>query len=207
MNPRSKFIQKLATSSQKHFISQERGAMLPIIAVVAIVVIFILVGVGFDTTRVKRASSELGRHAEAICRDAAAVAVVQRDAVRRFRNQVNELVATKNSANSTVLSGTTIVDARFIIPTMPSDSSFCPYDNVAGCTSTTPEVSTPSLFNALLNELPADPAPNGPCNLNCAKYPADCRSDCTFLGNINGLAGYPPQLWNNIRIAGNTAAC
>jgi len=172
---------------------------MPIVAVIATTVLFILVALGFDTARIKRAAAELSRQNEIICSTAASKAVIQRDAVKIFRNQINSLVTLPS------LDSAKIIDARLISPTMPTDGSFCEYKDT-GCAKTVglPQVTSGS-FATLLDDA-AEPVPNGPCNLNCGSAPG-CQSDCTFIGDIRNNPNYPKELWSPLWNAGNTIAC
>ncbi|MFM1847445.1 MAG: hypothetical protein RL417_919 [Pseudomonadota bacterium] len=48
--------------------SSERGALLPLVGIISFAVIFILLGLGFDSSRVKAVREQLQREAEVICR-------------------------------------------------------------------------------------------------------------------------------------------
>jgi len=182
------------TLGSHSFTGKESGIFIPIVAVMALAILAVLIGLGFDTSKVKRASTALGERGHAICRVAAAKAVVQREAVQSFSDQVNTAVAEKSIKN------VSLTRAKIILPTMPDDGSFCSYGNTS-CAHADPFVKTSGVFEY---DLAAMGIVNNPPPSTASNW---CASNCYFKAKAEGDPKYPSSLWSDLWNAGNTAAC
>jgi len=179
--------------------SRERGVFIPLLAVMALVILFILITFGLDSSSVRRASRNLEQFAEQTCREVAAKAVLQKQAAESFQKQINAAVS------GNLVKDVTITEAVLLIPTMPRDGDF----GFAGEQPVpTPYVVSPP---GLINGLPAGRnfadilGSSNACQINCIN---SVCTDCRFLGSSrDGSAVFPDSMWDDYRNAGNTAAC
>ena len=172
----------------------EEGVLLPLLAIMSVLVLSVLVGLGFDSAKIKRASTALTEQNEILCRTVAARAVIQKEAASSFQGQISQIV------NGGLLpAGTTLFSARLTIPTMPGDGQFCAVGD-AGCTAEEPFVSDRNGHNFGDLGITA-------CDLRCSDLGPSCHSDCIFQGEVAGDPNFPPAIWSDTANAGNTATC
>lgn len=167
---------------------KEKGVILPILAVVIAGVLAVLIGLGLDASKVKKASTELSQWTESFCSYAAASGVIQKEALRRFSDQVNTSLARGFPRNSV------LTKAHVFLPTMPSQGSFPP--------EAEPFLAGTHWFGSLSAHYP--PGQGIQCNLSCAGIDG-CENDCLYSGEVGG--NFPSGIWNNADNAGNTMGC
>lgn len=193
--------------------SSEKGVFLPLVAVVALAVIAVIVGLGIDSSRVKRGSALLRQKLEAACHQAAQKPTLQAEAAMIFAGQITDT----NMARALLDFGVTLDHISFINPTMPDDGSFV---NFPGYSSANP-TPAPALYELGSSSTDEDGIVefSGLGLDSCIDSEGHNRNECSFQAKVSqsithlGAGGsvtvkeFPARLWNQTQNVGNTVGC
>ncbi len=173
--------------------SKESGIVILIVALFIASIGGIYALLAIDTMTIRVANQELRSRLEIICKDVADNTVIQRSAVLKYREWMNDMVVRGFPRYSEITS------ARLLIPTMPASGDFqFPGEtetvDTSGTGSGYPEINTIQTFNDLIG----------------AKCDLPGGVDCQFVGDVrptNVEDQYPKTLWHNFSDAGAKVGC
>ena len=162
-------------SSARSARTAERGVILPLAAIIAGTILFILVALGIDTGLAKVVRAKAQQEVEEICRSGAEGLPVTRTAVGNIVARFNHLRAPLPGGKGGI-AWANIIGFRIIAPTPPLN------EQVTGPLPTRPGAPSPAGIAAL--------------TLSC---PLDGGGTCLFGGDATATSvasEYPSQFWN-----------
>ncbi|RMG43750.1 MAG: hypothetical protein D6719_03170 [Candidatus Dadabacteria bacterium] len=181
----------------------ENGIILPVTAILVLIVMTFVLGLGVDSSTIHRAKVALNLKAEEMCQAVLPYAELQAEAARVFSRQVNATVQNK----SLEADGVTLLGAKLAISTMPADGCF----DFPGSGCNTPPLlegvgDNPGMTNGPFFFSTGNNLGIPSCNFDCNGL-TGCTPDCVFQGQLEGDPDYPNGLFTELRNSGNTVAC